>query len=124
MATEGSGNAVSRRKRPAFAYRRPDSLDEAVAVLAEHGGDAKLLAGGQSRVPLMNFRVLRPAVLVDINRLAELDFVAEHEGGLRVGALTRHHTLEKSPIVAQRLPVLAAAMAHVGHLAIRNRGTI
>ena len=111
-------------KPPPFAYRRPGSLDEAAELLAEHGGDAKLLAGGQSLVPLLNFRMLRPAFLVDINRLAELDFVAEHDTGLRVGALTRHHMLEMSPLVRQRFPVLARAMAHVAHLAIRNRGTI
>jgi aerobic carbon-monoxide dehydrogenase medium subunit len=111
-------------KPPAFAYRRPGSVAEAVALMAEHGGDAKLLAGGQSLVPLLNFRVLRPAVLVDINRLAELDFVAEGDGGIRVGALTRHRTLETSPLVRRHVPLLAAAMAHVAHLAIRNRGTI
>jgi CO/xanthine dehydrogenase FAD-binding subunit len=111
-------------KPPAFAYRCPGNLDEAVALLAEHAGDAKILAGGQSLVPLLNFRVLRPAVLIDINRLGELDFVDKHDGGLRVGALTRHHTLETSPLVSERFPVVAAAMAHVAHLAIRNRGTI
>jgi len=78
----------------------------------------------QSLVPLLNFRVVRPNVLIDINRLTMLDFVEEHDGGLRIGALTRHHTLETSPLVRYRFPVLAAAMQHVAHLAIRNRGTI
>jgi carbon-monoxide dehydrogenase medium subunit len=111
-------------KPPPFAYRRPEGVDEVVSLMAEHGGEAKVLAGGQSLVPLLNFRMLRPAVLVDINRLSELDFVTADGGGLRVGALTRHHTLEMSLLVAGRFPVIAAAMSHVAHLAIRNRGTI
>jgi len=111
-------------KPAAFDYLRPDSVDEAVAQLAEHGGDAKVLAGGQSLVPLLNFRVVRPQTLIDINRLAALDFIEEHDGGLRIGALTRHYALESSALVASRLPVISAAMAHVAHLAIRNRGTI
>ena len=111
-------------KPAAFDYLRPESVGEAVAQLAEHGGDGKVLAGGQSLVPLLNFRVVRPSVLIDINRLAALDFVEEHAGGLRVGALTRHHTLETSPLVRDHFPILAAATRHVAHLAIRNRGTI
>lgn len=111
-------------KPAAFDYLRPASTGEAVAYLAEHGGDAKILAGGQSLVPLLNFRMLRPSVLIDINRLTELDHVREDGAGLRIGALTRHHTLERSPLVRERFPVLGEAMAHVAHLAIRNRGTI
>jgi CO/xanthine dehydrogenase FAD-binding subunit len=111
-------------KPAAFDYLRPESVDEAVAQLAKHGGDAKVLAGGQSLVPLLNFRIVRPSVLIDVNRLAALDFVEEHDGGLRIGALTRHHTLETAPLVGERFPVLRAAMAHVAHLAIRNRGTL
>lgn len=75
-------------------------------------------------MPLLNFRIARPSILIDINRLAELDFIAEHDGGLRIGALTRHHTLETSPMVRERFPLLGAAVKHVAHLAIRNRGTI
>jgi carbon-monoxide dehydrogenase medium subunit len=111
-------------KPPTFDYRRPASLAEAAALLARHAGDAKLLAGGQSLVPLLNFRLLRPGLLIDINRLAELDFIHEEDGELRIGALVRHHKLETSPLVAARYPVLAAAMAYVAHLAVRNRGTI
>jgi len=111
-------------KPAAFDYFCPESLGEAVALLGDHGDEAKLLAGGQSLMPLLNFRMLRPGALIDINRLSELDFVAEHPGGLRIGALSRHHTLETSPLVRERFPVLSAAMAHVAHLAIRNRGTI
>ena len=111
-------------KPAAFDYVRPDSLDEAVSILGRHGGEAKILAGGQSLVPLLNFRMLRPAILVDINRVAELAYLREDGAGLRIGALTRHHTLETSPRVRERFPVLADAMAHVAHLAVRNRGTI
>jgi CO/xanthine dehydrogenase FAD-binding subunit len=111
-------------KPAAFDYVRPDGLDEAVAALAEHGADAKLLAGGQSLMPLLNFRMLRPSCLIDINRLRALDHVSDDAGALRVGALTRHHTLETSALVAARFPVLTEAMRHVAHLAIRNRGTL
>ncbi len=96
-----------------------------MVALRKYGGDAKLLAGGQSLVPLLNFRLLRPAALIDINRIPGLDRVEMIAGdALRVGALARHHTLETSPVVARHFPVLHAAMAHVAHLAIRNRGTI
>ena len=111
-------------KPAAFDYIRPDGLDAALAALARHGGDAKLLAGGQSLMPLLNFRMLRPSCLIDINRLDALDHVTEEGDGLRIGALTRHHTLETSALVTRRYPVLAEAMRHVAHLAIRNRGTI
>jgi len=111
-------------KPAAFDYLRPISLEDAVAQCAQYGGDAKILAGGQSLVPLLNFRLLRPSVLIDINRVHELDYIRQEEGGLRVGALTRHHTLETAPLVAERFPLIAAAMAHVAHLAVRNRGSI
>ena len=107
-----------------FDYVRPESVEEAVALLANRAGDAKILAGGQSLAPLLNFRMVRPGLLVDINRLTELEFLADHQGGLRIGALTRHHTIEVSPLVRARFPVLSEAMAHVAHLASRNRGTI
>lgn len=111
-------------KPAAFDYVRPDSIDEVVSLLAEHGGEAKIIAGGQSLMPLLNFRMLRPALLIDINRIPDLGSVAEEAGRLRVGARTRHHTLEMSPVVARHFPVLSEAMSHVAHLAIRNRGTI
>lgn len=112
-------------KPAAFIYKRPGSLNEAVAALAEHGAEAKILAGGQSLVPLLNFRMVRPAALIDINRVPGLEAVAEREdGGIRVGALTRHHMLETSPLVKRRFPILHEAMRHVAHLAIRNRGTL
>jgi carbon-monoxide dehydrogenase medium subunit len=111
-------------KPPEFDYCRPADLDEAVGLLARHGEAAKLLAGGQSLVPLLNFRMLRPRLLIDLNRLKELDFVAETADGLRIGALTRHRTLETSPLVARHFPAIAEATTQIAHLAIRNRGTL
>jgi CO/xanthine dehydrogenase FAD-binding subunit len=111
-------------KPPPFEYRVADSVEAAVAALAEAGGEAKVLAGGQSLVPMLNFRLLRPAILIDINRIPGLAYIEEDEGAIRVGALTRHRQLETSPVIAAHLPVLTAAMTHVAHLAIRNRGTI
>jgi CO/xanthine dehydrogenase FAD-binding subunit len=112
-------------KPAAFDFAQPRSLPEAITTLGRYGGDAKLLAGGQSLVPLLNFRMLRPAALIDINRLPGLGEVEWRSGaGLRVGALTRHHMLETSPIVARHFPIISAAMGHVGHLAVRNRGTL
>jgi len=111
-------------KPPPFEYRIAESVEAAVAALAAAGGDAKVLAGGQSLVPMLNFRLLRPSVLVDINRIPGLSYIRDTGGEIRVGALTRHHQLETSPVIAEHLPVLRAAMTHVAHLAIRNRGTI
>ena len=111
-------------KPAAFEYIVADSVDMAVASLAQAGGDAKIIAGGQSLVPMLNFRLLRPSVLVDINRIPDLAYVREDGDVVRIGALTRHHQLETSPVIAAHFPVLSEAMAHVAHLAIRNRGTI
>ena len=112
-------------KPPKFDYVRPLTLADAVKALQAAGGDAKIIAGGQSLIPMLNFRLLNPAVLIDINRIAGLNDVRERaDGGLDIGALTRHHTLETSDLVRERFPVLHAAMQHVAHLAIRNRGTI
>jgi carbon-monoxide dehydrogenase medium subunit len=111
-------------KPAAFDYVVAESIDAAVAALAAAGGDAKILAGGQSLVPMLNFRLLRPAILVDINRIPNLAFIEERPDEIAIGALTRHYRLETSPVIADRLPVVAEAMRHVAHLAIRNRGTI
>jgi CO/xanthine dehydrogenase FAD-binding subunit len=111
-------------KPAAFDYVVADSIDAAVAALAAAGGEAKLIAGGQSLVPMLNFRLLRPSILVDINRIPGLALIEERGDAIAVGALTRHHQLETSPVIARHLPVVPAAMAHVAHLAIRNRGTI
>jgi CO/xanthine dehydrogenase FAD-binding subunit len=107
-----------------FDYIAATSLDMAAAALADGGDDAKIIAGGQSLVPLLNFRLLRPSILIDINRIESLAFIRETATDVHVGALTRHLQLETSPMIARHLPVLSCAMTHVAHLAIRNRGTI
>jgi CO/xanthine dehydrogenase FAD-binding subunit len=111
-------------KPAAFEYVVANSIEQAVAVLAQAGGDAKILAGGQSLVPMLNFRLLRPAILVDINRIPDLAFIEDAGDAVKIGALTRHHQLETSPVIAKHFPILSHAMTHVAHLAIRNRGTI
>ena len=110
-------------KPAAFDYIVPGSLEEATAALAAGSGEAKVLAGGQSLVPMLNFRLLKPEILVDINRIPGLAFIKEERAAIRVGALTRHRQLEISPVISRHLPVLSEAMTYVAHLAIRNRGT-
>src|SRR2546423_353383 len=99
-------------KPAAFDYIVADGVDAAVAALADAGGDAKIIAGGQSLVPMLNFRLLRPSILVDINRIPDLAFIEDGGNAIRVGALTRHHRLETSPVIANHLPVLACAMTY------------
>ncbi|HEY0555818.1 MAG TPA: xanthine dehydrogenase family protein subunit M [Thermoanaerobaculia bacterium] len=107
-----------------FAYQAPVSLEAALELLARHGGEAKILAGGQSLIPVMNFRLAEPALLVDINRLSELDFIrADEDGTLRIGAMARQRRLERDPLVAARAPLLHEAMPFIAHPQIRNRGT-
>ena len=111
-------------KPPVFEYHRPESLNEALALLGAHP-DAKPLAGGQSLIPAMNFRLAAPGRLIDLNALDELAGIDETaEGGLRIGAMTRHCAVELSAAVAARAPLLAAAMPFIAHRQIRNRGTI
>jgi len=110
-------------KAPRFAYARPPSIAEALALLDKHGDDARVLAGGQSLVPMMNFRVAAPKVLVDINRIGSLAGIKVAKGFVRIGALTRHVGLERSADVAKHLPLVASAIPHIAHPAIRNRGT-
>ena len=111
-------------KAPAFDYVRARSLAEALSLLGEHGGEAKIIAGGQSLVPALNLRLLAPALLVDIGGLAELRGISIENGSVRIGALTRYVDLERSPEVATHAPLLKKAVAHIGHPAVRNRGTI
>lgn len=106
-----------------FDYVRAATLEAALAALAARD-DAKPLAGGQSLIPAMNFRLAAPGALVDLNGLGELAGIAASNGGLRIGALTRHAAIERDPLVRARAPLLAEAMAHVAHPQIRNRGTI
>ena len=110
-------------KPPPFEYHAAASLEEALALLAEHGDDAKVLAGGQSLMPLLALRLARPEHLVDINRLDELSTISNGDG-LRVGALVRQRAVERSTDVTAANPLLAAAVRFIGHSAIRNRGTV
>lgn len=110
-------------KAPRFAYVRAESLDQVLDLLAEHGEDARILAGGQSLMPTLNMRLSRPRLLIDVNRLDELAGVALDGGGVRIGALARHAEVLRSPVVAEHLPLIAEALPHVAHAAIRNRGT-
>lgn len=108
----------------AFDYQRASSVDEAVGLLAEHGDDAKLLAGGHSLLPLMRLRLAMPAVLVDIGRIEDLSYVREANGQVRIGALTRHHDLEHSELLRQQVPLLAEVAGQIGDPQVRHRGTI
>ncbi len=108
-----------------FAYHAPDSLEAALELAARHGPDARCLAGGQSLVPAMNFRLVEPAVLLDLNQLSELDYIEEtRQGGLRIGAMTRQRRVERDTAVARLCPLLADVMPYVAHPQIRNRGTV
>jgi CO/xanthine dehydrogenase FAD-binding subunit len=111
-------------KPPRFDYLAPASLDEALAALAEHGDAAKVLAGGQSLVPLLNFRLVRPAYLIDLNDIPGLAYIRPDNGRVAIGALTRQRALETSALIGERVPLLADAMPQIGHVQIRNRGTI
>lgn len=111
-------------KPPIFDYHAPNTLAEALTLLAEHEDDAKPLAGGQSLVPAMNFRLAQPAILIDLNGIQSLFGIQSQDGtGLHIGAMTRQRTVERSPLVAQHAPLLAEAMPHIAHPQIRNRGT-
>jgi CO/xanthine dehydrogenase FAD-binding subunit len=107
-----------------FHYHEPKTLVEALDLLAQFGETAKPLAGGQSLVPMMNFRLARPAHLVDLNGVRELNYLKVENGELRIGAMTRQRALERSPIVAESWPLLQEATRHIGHVQIRNRGTV
>lgn len=107
-----------------FAYHRPASLGEAFELLDRYGSDGRILAGGQSLVPVLNMRLATPAALIDINRLPGLDGIGLGPDGLVIGALCRHAAVEVSPLVAQHAPLLAQAVPHVAHPAIRTRGTV
>src|SRR4051812_24141278 len=110
-------------KPPAFRYHRPATVGDALAVLAEVGSDGKVLAGGQSLVPVLNMRLAAPAHLVDINRLRDLAYVRVAPGAVRVGALARHADVERDAAAFEALPLLRQATENVAHPAIRNRGT-
>ncbi len=111
-------------KPAAFTYHAPQDLGDALALLTAHGAAARPLAGGQSLVPMMNTRMARPEHLVDINALSELHFIRETAGMVELGALVRHHEIERSSLLQRVCPILPAVAATIGHLAIRERGTI
>jgi 2-furoyl-CoA dehydrogenase FAD binding subunit len=107
-----------------FDYVRPDTVDEAIAILAEHGDDARVLAGGQTLLAMLNLRVVEPAVLVDITRIPELGEIRELDGKIEVGAAVTQNRLLAWPALANKLPLLAAALPFVGHFQTRNKGTV
>jgi carbon-monoxide dehydrogenase medium subunit len=112
-------------KPPSFEYVAPVSLTEALDILSENGDDAKVLAGGQSLVPAMNFRLVEPALLVDLNGLNDLSYVKkEASGEIRIGAMTRQRVIERDPLIEATQPLLHETMPNIAHSQIRNRGTI
>jgi len=111
-------------KPPSFQYFAPTTIDEALALIAEHGYDAKVLAGGQSLIPTMNFRLAQPGVLVDLNNIPELAYISlDDNGGVSIGAMTRQREVERSEIIAERVPLVHETMPFIAHPQIRNRGT-
>lgn len=107
-----------------FKYYAPQSVPEVLELLTEHGYDAKILAGGQSLVPMMNFRLVQPAVVVDINNIPELAYIESHQDGIRIGAMTRHSQAEKDPLIKEKAPLIHETMPQIATVQIRNRGTI
>ena len=107
-----------------FEYHAPDSLEQALWLMSQHAGEAKILAGGQSLVPAMNFRVAQPSVLIDLNRVAELSYMREDGNLIRIGAMTRERQLEFDLAIAKQIPLLHEATPFIAHPQIRNRGTI
>jgi carbon-monoxide dehydrogenase medium subunit len=107
-----------------FDYHSPASIDEALTILEQHQGDARMLAGGQSLVPMMNFRLATPAAIVDLNRIPGLAGIEETNGVVRIGAMARQRRIEFAPLIGEKLPLLSEALRWVGHLPTRTRGTI
>jgi carbon-monoxide dehydrogenase medium subunit len=111
-------------KAPPFQYHCPRTLTEALALLDQYGPDAQVLAGGQSLMPMMNMRLSNPVALIDINRIADLQRISLEGDTIDVGAITRYCELQNSDLVREHLPIIEAAIPHIAHVAIRNRGTI
>lgn len=107
-----------------FEYHSPDSIEQALGLISQHAGEAKILAGGQSLVPAMNFRVVQPSVLIDLNRVAELSYIREDGDVVRVGSMARERHLEFDPAIEKHIPLLHEAVPFIAHPQIRNRGTI
>ena len=108
----------------AFEYLKPSSIGEAIALLKEHGEDAKLLAGGQSLVPMMKLRIARPRYLIDIHRISDLNYIREETGQIRCGAMIRHVQIEESELIRSKIPMLCEAASAIGDAQVRNRGTL
>jgi carbon-monoxide dehydrogenase medium subunit len=111
-------------KPAAFEYVPVETIEAALQAKSEHGEQARFLAGGQSLVPAMNFRMAEPAVLIDLNPIAGLDYIRHDGSALRIGALARYRALQRSDLVARHQPMMAQALPHVAHPQIRNRGTL
>jgi aerobic carbon-monoxide dehydrogenase medium subunit len=111
-------------KPPLFDYRSPSSLDEALALRSEYRDDSAVLAGGQSLMPMLNLRLARPEVLIDLGGVGEVAGIRELDGGVSIGAMTRQRHAERSELIRERAPLVQQALAHVGHPTIRNRGTV
>ncbi len=111
-------------KPPKFDYYDPRSLDEALALLDRHSDDAKVLAGGQSLMPLLNMRLARPSIVVDINQIEELNYVRASDGGIAIGAIARQRALQTEKLIAERVPILREGAYYIAHPQIRSRGTI
>jgi carbon-monoxide dehydrogenase medium subunit len=107
-----------------FAYKRPSTVDEAIALLAKHGDEAKLLAGGHSLIPAMKLRLAQPKVVVDIGRIANLSYIRDAGASIAIGAMTTHQEIEASTLLRDRSPLLADVAAHIGDVQVRNKGTI
>jgi carbon-monoxide dehydrogenase medium subunit len=107
-----------------FDYKRPSTVDEAIALLSKHGDDAKLLAGGHSLIPAMKLRLAQPKVIVDIGRIANLSYIREAGASIAIGAMTTHQEIEASKLLRDRSPLLADVAAHIGDVQVRNKGTI
>ena len=107
-----------------FEYLAPSGINEAIALLRQYGEDAKLLAGGQSLVPMMKLRLARPKYLIDLNRIPNLSTITEHEGCIYVGAMTRHVEIEENSLIKEKLPVLREAARQIADQQVRNRGTL
>src|SRR5947207_11801144 len=111
-------------KPPAFRYFAPTTIDEVVRLLGEHGADARVLAGGQSLVPLMNLRIVRPAALIDLNRCPGLDYIERRGSRVAIGAMTRQIDAMNSAVIRENCPLVSQALAHTGPVAVRSRATV
>jgi carbon-monoxide dehydrogenase medium subunit len=107
-----------------FEYKAPVSLDQALELMSEHGDQATLLAGGQSLIPAMNFRVVQPTIIVDLNGIDSMAYVRTADGAVQIGAMTRQRALEHDQMIAERAPLLSESLPHIAHPQIRNRGTL